>query len=174
MYLYIFLLKISVLVSNRIDPKGNQLWIFIGRNDAETEAPILWPPDAKSWLIGKDPDAGKDWRQEEKGMREDERAGSHFSMDMSLSKPQEMVKDREAWLVAVHGAAKSRTWLSDWATARVIAIDKIHISKGSFGPSIIFCVKGSWNQKSMKAICIHRALVLWKNDKVFGEIRNNY
>ena len=52
--------------------KGNQSWIFIGRTDAEAEAPILWPPDAKSWLIGEDPDAGKDWRQEEKGTTEDE------------------------------------------------------------------------------------------------------
>ena len=52
------------------NPKGNQHWIFIGRTDAEAEAPILWPPDGKNWLIGKDPDAGKDWRQEEKGMTE--------------------------------------------------------------------------------------------------------
>ena len=56
-----------------VNPKGNQSWIFIGRTDAET--PILWPPDAKSWLIWKDPDAGKDWRQEEKGMTEDEMVG---------------------------------------------------------------------------------------------------
>ena len=54
-----------------INPKGNQLWIFIGRTDAEAEAPILWPLDAKSWLTGKDSDAAKDWRQEEKGMTED-------------------------------------------------------------------------------------------------------
>ena len=54
-----------------VNPKGNQPWIFIGKSDAEAEAPILWPPDAKSWLIGKDPDAGKDWRQKEKGMAED-------------------------------------------------------------------------------------------------------
>ena len=55
-----------------VSPKGNQLWIFTGRTAAEAEAPILWPPDAKSWLTGKDPDAGKDWRQEEKGTTEDE------------------------------------------------------------------------------------------------------
>ena len=58
-----------------VNPKGNQSWIFIGRTDAEAEAPILWPPDAKSWLFGKDPDAGKDWRQEEKGTTEDEMVG---------------------------------------------------------------------------------------------------
>ena len=61
------------------NPKGNQSWIFIGRTDAE--APILWPPDVKNWLIGKDPDAGKDWRQEEKGMTEDEMVGWRHQLD---------------------------------------------------------------------------------------------
>ena len=60
-----------------VNPKGNQSWMFTGRTDAEAEAPILWPPDMKNWLIGKDPDAGKDWRQEEKGMTEDEMVGWH-------------------------------------------------------------------------------------------------
>ena len=60
-----------------INPKGNQSWIFTERTDAEAEAPILWPPDRKSWLTGKDPDAGKDWRQEEKGMTEGDMVGWH-------------------------------------------------------------------------------------------------
>ena len=60
-----------------VSPKGNQSWIFIGRSDAVAKAPILWSPDAKSWLIWKDPDAGKAWRQEEKGMTEDEMVGWH-------------------------------------------------------------------------------------------------
>ena len=60
-----------------VHPKGDQSWIFIGKTNVEAETPILWPPDAKSWLIGKDPDAGKDWRQEEKGMTEDEMVGWH-------------------------------------------------------------------------------------------------
>ena len=60
-----------------VNPKGNQLWIFIGRTGAEAEAPILWPPDEKSWLTGKDPGAGKDWGQEEKGAAEDEMVGWH-------------------------------------------------------------------------------------------------
>ena len=60
-----------------VNPKGNQPSIFIGITDAEAETPILWPPDAKSWFIAKDPDAGKDWRQEEKGMTEDELIGWH-------------------------------------------------------------------------------------------------
>ena len=61
-----------------VNPKGNQSWIFIGRTDAEAETPILWPPNAKNWLTGKDPDAGKDWRREEKGMTEDEMVGWHY------------------------------------------------------------------------------------------------
>ena len=64
-----------------IHPKGDQSWVVIGRTDAEAETPILWPPHAKSWLIGKDPDAGRDWEQEEKGMTEDEMAGWHHGLD---------------------------------------------------------------------------------------------
>ena len=64
-----------------VRPKGNQSWIFIGRTDAEVEAPILWPLDVKNWLIGKDPDAGKDWGQEEKGMTEDEMVGWHHQLN---------------------------------------------------------------------------------------------
>ena len=64
-----------------VHPKADQSWVLIGRTDVEAETPILWPPDAKSWLIGKDPDAGSDWGQEEKGMIEDEMAGWHHQLD---------------------------------------------------------------------------------------------
>ena len=101
-----------------VHPKGNQPWIFIGRTDAEAEAPVLWPPDAKSWLSGEDPDAGKDWRQKEKGAAEDEMVGCHHRLNgMRLSKLWETMKDRDVWYATVHGVTKSRKEserLSNW------------------------------------------------------------
>ena len=94
-----------------VHAKGDQSWVFIGRTDAKAEASILWPPDAKSWLIWKDPDAGKDWGQEENGTTEDDITDT---VDMSLGGLQELVMDREAWRAAVHGITKSQTRLSDW------------------------------------------------------------
>ena len=97
-----------------VNPKGVQSWIFIGRTDAEAEAPVLWSPDAKSWLIWEDPDAGNDWGQEEKGTTEDDMAGWHHRLNRRLSELRELEMDREAWHAAIHGVAKSRTRLSNW------------------------------------------------------------
>ena len=98
-----------------VHPKGNQFWIFIERTDAKAETPILCLPDVKNWIIGKDPDAGKDWRWEEKGITKDDMVGWHHRLnDVSLSKLRELVMVREAWRAAFHGVLKSQTWLSDW------------------------------------------------------------
>ena len=106
-----------------VNPKGNQSWIFIRRTDAEAAAPILWQPDAKNWLIGNDPDTGKDWRQEEKGATENKMTGwYHWLNGHELSKFLEIVKDKEAWYAAVHGVTKSQTWPSDWTTTPFVVL----------------------------------------------------
>ena len=118
-----------------VNPKGNQSWILIGRTDSEAEALILLPPvwpnvwpnvwphmydSPNGWLIRKDPAGGKDWKQEEKGWQRMRWLNVITDiMDVSLSQLWQMVKDREAWYVAVHGVAKSRTRLRNWTTAKV-------------------------------------------------------
>ena len=97
-----------------VSSKGDQSWVFVGRTDAEAEAPILWPPYAKNWLIGKGPVAGKDWRQE-KGTTEDEMAGWHHQLNGPESeRAPELVMDREAWCAA--GSMGSQRVGHDWAT----------------------------------------------------------
>ena len=100
---------------NPVTPKGNQPWIFIRRTDPEAEAPVLWLPDVKSQFIGKDPDTGKDWRQEEKGASENEKLdGITDSMVMSLSKLQEIVEAEKPGVLQSMGS-HSQTWLfSGW------------------------------------------------------------
>ena len=108
-----------------VNPKGNQSWIFIRKTDAEAETPVLWPPDVKSWLIRKDPHAGKDWRQEEKGMTEDKMVGRHHWLNgHEFVQAPGVVDGQGSLAAAVHGVTESDTteWLNNnkgWSTAPV-------------------------------------------------------
>ena len=104
-----------------VHPKGNQSGIFIRRTDAEAESPLLWPLEVKGWFIGKDPDAGKDWRQEEKGTTEDEMFDSITdSTDINLSKVWETVEDRGAWCAPVHGVQRVRHNSDQTTTTKIL------------------------------------------------------
>ena len=106
-----------------VHPKGDQSWIFTGRTDAAAETPILWSLDAKNWLIGKDPDAGKDWSQEEKRMTENMIVGwHHWLYGHEFEQALGVVIYREACCVAVHGVAKSQTGLSNWTELKPQAL----------------------------------------------------
>ena len=103
--------------NKQINPKRNQPWIFIGRTEAEAEAPILWPPDTKSWLIRKDPGAGKDWGQEKKGMIEDEMVEWHYRLKGHEFEQTPGVSEGQGNLVCSSlWGHRVQTQLSDWTT----------------------------------------------------------
>ena len=107
----------------------------------QAETPVLWPPHAKSWLTGKDSDAGRDWGQEEKGTTEDEMAGWHHWLDGHESEwTPGVVMDREAWCAAVHGVSKSRTRLSDWTELSDVGLDSMSLLLACCGSIFISLV----------------------------------
>ena len=114
-----------------VNPKGNQPWIYIGRTDAEADAPIFCPPDAKNWLIEKDPEAGKDRIREEKGTAEDQMAGWHHQLNgHEFEQAPGDSEGQGGWRAAVHGVAKSRTRLSGWTTTTIMRrFDVVRIAK---------------------------------------------
>ena len=123
-----------------VHPKGNQSWVFIGRTDAEAETPILWPSDAKNWLIGKDPDAGKDWRQEEKGMTEDEMVGWHhwlngheFGQALGFDDGQESLACCSPWGCRVRHDWVTELWGWKGGTSRIFIVSQA--SLGDFDTS---------------------------------------
>ena len=128
-----------------VNPKGNKPWIVTGRIDAETEAPIFWPPDAQSRLSGKDSDTGRVWRQEEKEMTEDEMAGWHHWLNGHKFEQAPGVGDGQGSLACceVHGVSKSRTRLRDWTED----IFLLFYSNLQTNPVILGCC-GSWSGKT--------------------------
>ena len=99
-----------------VNPKGNQSWVYFGRTDAEAETPTLWPPDVKNWLIGKDPDARKDWGQEEKGETEDYIVGWHHWLNEITEQTQGDIEAQRSLECCSSCGRKSWTWLRDWTT----------------------------------------------------------
>ena len=144
-----------------VNSKWNQPWIFTGRTDFEVEAPILWPLDAKSWFIAKDPDAWKDWRQKEKGVAQDEMAREHHWL--SGHEFWQIPADNEgqkSLASAVHRVAKNQTQLSDWTTkirrftvfffffffsSSVFLSCKISIKAGVSDSIIYYCISNTTN-----------------------------
>ena len=118
----------SLLDCKDIQPvhsEGNQPWYFFERTDAKAETPVLWPPHAKSWLIGKDSEGGRDWGQEEKGTTEDEMAGWHHQLngrEFEWTLVDGDGQRGEAWRAAIHGVTKSQTWLNNWTEQKTVTL----------------------------------------------------
>ena len=123
-----------------LNPKGNQSWISIGGTDAEAETPILWPPNAKNWLTGKDPDAGKDWRQEEKGITEDEMVGWHHQLDGHEFEQALGVGDGQACLACCSPWGRKELGTTKWLNCWVLLSQQPLLSPTETWGNLLFLV----------------------------------
>ena len=148
MTIYIFICFILDYKETKpVNTKENQSWIFIGRTDAEAEAPILWPPDAKNWLTGKDFDAGKDWRQEEKGMTEDEMAGWHHWLDGQEFEQDPGVGDGQGRLAYCSPWDRKETWLRDWTELSWASQVALEVKNLPANENVIVAGSITWSRK---------------------------
>ena len=131
-----------------VHPKGDQSWVFAGRTDVEAETPILWPPDVKSWLIWKDPDAGKDWEQEEKGMTEDELVGWHHQLNGHEFEQVPGVGDGQGSLACHSPRCRQELDMSEW-----LNWTELDLEANYYEPSSLFSAKIQL-MASMLSFCI--------------------
>ena len=146
-----------------VHSKGDQPWVFFGRNDAKAETPVLWPPRAKSWLIGKDSDAGTDWRQEEKGTTEDEMAGWHHWLDGRESEWTLGVGDGQGGLACCYSwGHKGQTRLSNWTELNWIWIQAVSWAcfPGRPGGGLFPPLLWLWLQQLNLCLCHHMTFIL--------------
>ena len=141
-----------------VRPKGDKSWIFIGRTDVDIETPIFWPPDAKNWVIGKYPDAGKDWRWEEKGMTEDEIVGWHHWLKGHEFEYTPGVGDGQGSLVCYSPWDHSQTQLSDW-TELNLPPDSF-LQRNLENVILSFLVKWLWNSEGVLLSCLLKVFCL--------------
>ena len=146
-----------------IHSEGDQPWNFFGRNDAEAETPVLWPPHVKSWLIGKDSDAGRDWRQEEKGTTEDEMAGWHHWLDGHESEWTPGVGDGQGGLVCCDSWGRKESDMTEWLNWTELVSNKVSFFQDSFRVVCSYGLPSSlgkfsepliWSQRLRAVVCL--------------------
>ena len=143
-----------------VHPKGDQSWIFIGRTDAEAETPILWPPDAKNWLTGIDPDAGKDWRREEKGTTEDEMVRWHYQLDGHEFKQAPGVGDGQGSLACCSPWGSKALDTTEWLNWSTFSVEFYQLSKEGVVPILQNLLEN--RKKVPKLLCKDTKTLIWE------------